>query len=346
MPATTKPSGARPARASAVRGWLVRHYKALLGVTTIMFLVVLLAVAVEHVIKEVDFAEVWLYLTGLPLSKVMQAMALTVAAYWVLTLYDLSAQIYLRRKVPYTTTAFAAACGYAISNNVGWAVISGAGVRLRAYGKAGLSPADVAKIVVFSTTTFTLGLTFTGAVGMIMGPEPVSVLLKVPEIAVQAAGGAMLVGLLAVCVITAVTHKPVRFGRWSIQLPSWGGVVSQITIASAELVLAAGVLWMLLPTDVQVPYTSFVALYCAALIVAIFSHVPGGLGVFESIILLGMAHHDAASAILGALLAYRFLYYVLPLAAAGLGIAIWEIRHHTGRFGRAADRLRGRGTDS
>lgn len=320
-----------------------RRQKALLGIGTILFLGVLLVVAVQHVMAEVNFGEVLAYLEALPLSKVIKAIGLTAVAFWLLTLYDLSAQIYLKKKVPYGTTAFAAACGYAISNNVGWAVISGAGVRLRAYGAAGLSAGDVAKVVVFSTTTFTLGLTFTGAVGMIVGPHPVSVLLKIPELAVQAAGAAMLLGLLAICVITAVTHKPVRIWRWSIQLPSWGGVVSQITIASAELVVTAAILWMLLPIDVQVPFVSFVALFCAALIVAIFSHVPGGLGVFESIILLGMADHDAASSILGALLAYRFIYYVLPLAVAGLSIAIWEIRHHTGRIGRAADRLRGRG---
>ncbi|MFY8094170.1 MAG: lysylphosphatidylglycerol synthase domain-containing protein [Niveispirillum sp.] len=320
-----------------------RRQKAFLGIGTILFLGVLLVFAVRHVMAEVDFGEVIAYLEALPLSKLIKAIALTALAFWLLTLYDLSALIYLKKKVPYRTTAFAAGCGYAISNNVGWAVISGAGVRLRAYGKAGLSPADVAKVVVFSTTTFTLGLTFTGAVGMIVGPHPVSVLLKIPEIAVQAAGALMLLGLLAICVITAVTHKPVKIWRWTIQLPSWGGVVSQITISSAELVVTAGILWMLLPVNVDVPFVSFVALFCAALIVAIFSHVPGGLGVFESIILLGMADHDAASSILGALLAYRFIYYVLPLAVAGLSIAIWEIRHHTGRFGRAADRLRGRG---
>lgn len=320
-----------------------RRQKVLLGIGTILFLAVLLVVAVQHVIAEINIQEVLAYLEALPLSKVVKAIGLTAAAYWVLTLYDLSALIYLKKKVPYRTTAFAAACGYAISNNVGWAVISGAGVRLRAYGNAGLTPGDVAKVVVFSTTTFTLGLTFTGAVGMIVGPHPVSVLLKIPEIAVQGIGALMLLGLFLVCLITAVTHKPVKIWRWSIQLPSWGGVVSQITIASAELVLAAGVLWMLLPVDVVVPFTAFLALYCAALIVAIFSHVPGGVGVFETIIMLGLVDHDAASSILGALLAYRFIYYVLPLVVAGLSIAAWEIRHHTGRIGRAADRLRRRG---
>lgn len=317
-----------------------RRRKMLLGGATALFLIFLLVVAIRHVMAEISFAEVIAYLQGLPLSKVVKAVGLACLAYWALTLYDVSALIYLKKKVPYRTTAFAAACGYAISNNVGWAVISGAGVRLRAYSNAGLIPSDVAKVVVFSTTTFTLGLVFTGSVGMIAGPHPVSVLLKIPEIAVQLIGGAMLAGLALVVGITAVTRKPVKLWRWTVQLPSWGGVLSQITIASAELVMTAAILWMLLPVGVDVPFTSFVSLFCAALIVAIFSHVPGGIGVFETIIMLGMADHDQASGILGALLAYRFVYYVLPLIAAGLSIAIWEIRHHTGRFGRAADRLR------
>ena len=320
-----------------------RRYKTLLGVGTVLFLGALLILAVRHVIVEVDLGEVLAYLQALPVSRVIQAIGLTTLAFGLLTLYDVSALIYLKKKVPYGTTAFAAACGYAISNNVGWAVISGAGVRLRAYGSAGLTPGDVAKVVVFSTTTFTLGLVFTGALGMIIGPHPVSVLLKIPELAVEVAGGLMLLALLVVCVITAITHKPVKIWRWSIQLPSWGGVLSQITIASAELVVTAAILWTLLPVDMSVPFSSFVALFCAALIVAIFSHVPGGLGVLESVVMLGMSDHDNASSVLGALLAYRFIYYVLPLGVAGLAIAIWEIRHHTGRIGRAADRLRRRG---
>lgn len=312
-----------------------------LGIATALFMAVLLAVAIRHVLSEVKFEEVWAYLEALPYTRLLQAVGITALGYWVLTLYDVSALIYLKKKVPYRTTAFAASCGYAFSNNIGWAVISGAGVRLRTYGAAGLTPADVARVVVFSTTTFTLGVSFTGAVGVLVGPEPVAAMLNAPLWLVQAMAILTLLILLGVCIITGVTRRPVRFWRWSIQLPSPLGVISQITIGSVEIMLAAGVLWSLMPPDHPIGFTAFLGIYCAALVVAIFSHVPGGIGVFESIIILGLSDEVSAGALLGAMLAYRCVYYILPLFLAGIAIAIWEIRHHTGRIGRAADRLRG-----
>lgn len=311
-----------------------------LGIATALFMVVLLVIALRHVLSEVDFKEVRAYLEELPYTRLLQAVAITALGYWVLTLYDLSALIYLKKKVPYRTTAFAAACGYAFSNNIGWAVISGAGVRLRTYGAVGLSPADVARVVVFSTTTFTLGISFTGAVGVLVGPHPVAAIVNVPEWVVQGLAVLTLFCLLAVCIVTGVTRRPVRLWRWEIQLPSPLGVLSQITIGSTEIMLAAGVLWSLMPVGHEVGFTAFLGIFCAALVVAIFSHVPGGIGVFESIIILGLSDQVSAGALLGAMLAYRFVYYILPLLLAGIGIAVWEIRHHTGRIGRAADRLR------
>lgn len=312
-----------------------------LGIATALFMAILLVVALRHVLSEVKFEDVWAYLKALPYTSLLKAVAITALGYWVLTLYDVSALIYLKKKVPYRTTAFAASCGYAFSNNIGWAVISGAGVRLRSYGAAGLTPADVARVVVFSTTTFTLGVSFTGAVGVLVGPEPVAAMLNAPLWLVQGLAVLTLMILLGVCVITGVTRRPVRVWRWSIQLPSPLGVISQITIGSVEIMLAAGVLWSLMPVDHPISFTAFLGIYCAALVVAIFSHVPGGIGVFETIIILGLSDKVSTEVLLGAMLAYRFIYYILPLLFAGIAIAIWEIRHHTGRIGRAADRLRG-----
>ncbi|QJE72964.1 UPF0104 family protein [Aerophototrophica crusticola] len=303
------------------------------GIATVVFIVALLGVAVHHVMEKVDFAEVWAYLTGLPMQAVLEAVAMTAAGYLVLTLYDVSALRFLKIRVPYSTTALASFAGYAISNNVGWAVISGAGVRYRVYSVAGLRAADVAKVLVFSTTTFTLGVTFTGAIGMLVGPHPVATILSIPDLAVQLIAGASLAFLLALCVIAGVTHKPVKLWRWSFSTPSSKVVISQIVIASVEIVLAAAALWVLMPPDHEVSFGGFLGVFSAALVVSMVSHVPGGLGVFESIMLLGLSVQGAsAGAVLGALLAFRAVYYVLPLAVAGLLMLAWEAKAHGKRM--------------
>ncbi|WP_114391991.1 lysylphosphatidylglycerol synthase domain-containing protein [Oleisolibacter albus] len=310
---------------------------------TVLFLVLLLAVAVNHIMQEVDFGDVWAYLDALPLYKVLEALGLTALGYVVLTLYDVSALRYLKIRVPYPTTALASFAGYAISNNVGFAVISGAGVRFRIYTEAGLTAADIAKVVVFSTTTFTLGIGFTGSIGVLLGPHPVAAVLALPDTLVQLVAGATLAGLSLVCLLTAITHRPVKLWRWSFQTPSGRIVLAQIIIASVEILISGSALWLLLPQNHGASFFEFIGIYCAALSLGILSHVPGGIGVFETIMLLGLSAQGSAGGVLGALLAFRVVYYVLPLFVAGGMLALYEIRMHKGRVGRLWDRLTGRG---
>ncbi|MFC7331851.1 lysylphosphatidylglycerol synthase domain-containing protein [Rhodocista pekingensis] len=313
---------ARPSLSARARTWS--------GIASFVILVILAVVAVRHVMHEVDVADVWAYLDALPLWKVLEALALTAAGYMVLTLYDVSALRYLNLRVRYPTVALASFAGYAISNNVGWAVISGGSVRYRVYSAAGLSAGTIAKVVVFSTTTFTLGVSFTGSIGMLVGPHPVASLLSLPEWLVQVLAGVTLAGLLALCVLAEVTRKPVKVWRWSFQLPSSGLMLAQIAIASLEILIAGAALWLLLPQTHGASFMEFLGIYCAALVVAMVSHIPGGLGVFETILLLGLSAQGSAGGVLGALLAYRFIYYVLPLVVAGMLLAAWELKTASG----------------
>lgn len=293
---------------------------------TLLLMVVLLGLAIRHIAREFNLAEITAYLSTLPLHSLWQSLALTAGAYLVMTLYDVSALKYLKIKLPYRTVGLGSFAGYAISNNVGFAIISGGSVRYRVYSVAGLSAGDIAKIVVFSTTTFTLGITFMGSSGVLLGPAVGATLLGVPPFLLQFVAGLVLAGLVAITALTAVTHKPVRLWRWSVALPSSGVVLSQIIIASMEIGLSAGALWVLMPSSMGIGFMDFLALYCAGLAIAIVSHVPGGLGVFESILLLGLQAHGPTTGALGALLAFRAVFYVLPLLLAGLLLLGWEIR--------------------
>ncbi|HYE49409.1 MAG TPA: lysylphosphatidylglycerol synthase domain-containing protein [Azospirillaceae bacterium] len=330
-PAAGPAAGPATAQPTGWRGWLKRWS----GVITGVVLLLLGAVAVRHVAEDFDYNEVWAYLHGLPMGKVLQALALTAAGYLVLTLYDVSALYYLRLRMPYSTVALGSFAGYAVSNNVGFAVISGGSVRYRVYSAAGLTAADIAKIVVFSTTTFTLGLIFTGGLGIIVGPHPGAQLLNLPEWVLQAAGGLTLFGLFAATVLTAVTHRPVKLGPWSFSLPSGGLVLSQIAIASFEIVLSGAALFVLLPEGHGASFMEFIGIFCAALAIAITSHVPGGIGVFEAVLLLGLKQQGSAGGVLGALLAFRFIYYVVPLVAAGVALGGWELRMQSGSIAKA-----------
>lgn len=314
-------SGLRPRRL----GW--RHLGQ--GVT-LLVLLFLLGMAARHIAHDFNWAEIKDYLGTLAEHRIWKALLFTAASYMVMTLYDVSALKYLRIRLPYSTVGLGSFAGYAISNNVGFAVISGGSVRYRVYSAAGLSAADIAKIVVFSTSTFTLGITFMGSAGVLAGPSVGATLLGVPPWLLQGVAGVVLAGLAAAIVATALTHKPVRLWRWEVALPSSIVVLSQILIASMEIGLSAAALWILMPPSLGLGFMDFLALYCAGLAIAIVSHVPGGLGVFESILLLGLQAHGSTSGALGALLAFRAVFYLLPLLCAGLLLLGWEIRAEHG----------------
>ncbi|HYC02457.1 MAG TPA: lysylphosphatidylglycerol synthase domain-containing protein [Azospirillaceae bacterium] len=325
-------SAPTPAQGGSGRwDWLKRWSGAITGV----FVLLLGGFAVHHIYEEFNFQEVYGYLQGLAMAKVLEALAFTAVGYLFLTLYDVSALKYLKLKVRYGIVGLASFAGYAVSNNVGFAVISGGSVRYRVYSAVGLTAADIAKIVVFSTTTFTLGLIFTGGMGIMLGPHPGAELLKVPAWTLQAVGAVTLAALFGATVLTAITHKPVKLGPWRFELPSGGVVLSQIFISSVEIVLSGAALYVLLPEGHGASFVEFIAIFCAALAIAITSHVPGGIGVFEAVLILGLKQEGQVSGVLGALLAFRFIYYVLPLLLAAVMLGIWEIRQQSGSLARA-----------
>lgn len=101
----------------------------------------------------------------------------------------------------------------------------------------------------------------------------------------------------------------------------------QVALAAGDLFLASSVLYVLLPPDVALTLPHLQAVYLTALLAGLVSHVPGGLGVFESIVLLLLTPPVSAPTMLGALLAYRGIFHLLPLVIAMLTFAGYELWH-------------------
>ncbi|MGO9073203.1 MAG: hypothetical protein ACLQEI_03335 [Terriglobales bacterium] len=106
----------------------------------------------------------------------------------------------------------------------------------------------------------------------------------------------------------------------------------QFAIASLDQALAAGVVYVLLPPETQISFHQFLGVYVIATPISLLSLVPGGLGVFETMV-VALVPSTSKAALLGSLIAYRLIYFVLPLALAILLVAIYEMR----RSSRASD---------
>jgi uncharacterized membrane protein YbhN (UPF0104 family) len=120
-----------------------------------------------------------------------------------------------------------------------------------------------------------------------------------------------------------------RIWHWDLPRPTFGRAVAQIGVSAADWVFSGAALYMLLPH--RVPFHVFLAVFLLGQIAALVAQIPGGLGVFEAVVLWGLRPALSTPAILIGLVGYRLVYFVLPLI---LATVIWVLREARGWYGR------------
>jgi uncharacterized membrane protein YbhN (UPF0104 family) len=148
-----------------------------------------------------------------------------------------------------------------------------------------------------------------------LAPAAVASLLHLPQWLILTFGLVLVAATAAWLAVTAIWRKPLRLGRYRLRPPSPALALAQLALACVDAVLAATVVYVLLPAEPGMTFWSFLDVYIVAATAATVSEVPSGLGVFESII-AAMTTPESRAAELGALLAYRMIYFIVPLALA------------------------------
>jgi phosphatidylglycerol lysyltransferase len=239
----------------------------------------------------------------------------------VLTGYDFLALASIGKRLARPRIAAASFLAYAVANNVGFATLSGASVRFRYYSRWGLTAGELARTVLSCSITFWLGLLALGGASLAWQPPAADGLSAALG---RGAGWALMGASAAYVVAAAVRRSPIRVGALELPLPPASIAMSQLVISALDWALAGAVFYMLLPPHAT-PFLTLLGAFLAAQIVALTSHVPGGLGVFDGLIVLFLQPHVDASRVLPALLLYRLVYYVCPLAVALAGLAVHEV---------------------
>jgi phosphatidylglycerol lysyltransferase len=282
--------------------------------------------ALYRLAGEVSYHQDGEYMHRLRRGRIGQAIVLTALGYAVMPLYDLFALNAIGRKLPRPRVALISFISYAFSNTLGMAMLVSGSIRYRFYIQAGLSTMEVAKVVLFCTISFWLGLFAITGVTLLFVPIPRGLPL----------GSAHLLLGIVLCAIPAlwlaggaIFRRPVKLWRWDVRLPPISIGIRQVAVGAIDWGLAAAVLYALMPDELVLHFGSFLAIFALAQIAGLISHVPGGLGVFEAVMLAGFGAtgNQALSApILGALAAYRGVYYLLPLCAAAVVVVVREAR--------------------
>ena len=276
-------------------------------------------------LRTYHFRDILRAFNAIPGTHLGAAAGLAILSYAVMTGYDVLAMRYIRYPLSYSKIGLASFIGYAFSNNIGMSMIAGASVRYRLYSAWGLSTLQITQVVAFCTLTLWLGFFTLGGAVFLIEPLMIPASIHLPLTSLRAIGMIMLAVVLAYGIATTAKRTAIRIYQWEFQLPSARLFSLQVIIAALDWMLASLVLFVLLASGTAVSFPEFLAVYLLAQLAGLVSQVPGGLGVFETVIVLMLSARLPANQIVGALLGYRALYYWLPLVIAALLLGLQEI---------------------
>jgi phosphatidylglycerol lysyltransferase len=281
----------------------------------------------HHLIGQYRWRDILAHVHAIPSVKVLRAALLTVAGYGCLTLYDALAVRFAGARVPYPRIALISFMGYAIGHNVGFNTLSGGAVRFRAYTALGLGAKQIATIIGFGTVTFFLGAGLLLGFSLLSQAGMSGSVLHVHASLAMLAGGVLLAAVAAYLWLVCTRQEPLRFRRFEVPMPSARVAFAQVAVACADLLCAAGVLYVLLPQQAAISFVAFAGVYLIAIAAGVISNVPGGIGVFEAVLLL-LLQSVPKDRLLGALVAYRAIYYFAPFAVALVLLGAHEVWVH------------------
>jgi phosphatidylglycerol lysyltransferase len=301
------------------------QWRHLLAPAAVVAVVVLVSVAISHLVREVSYQDVENALRSTSEHQVLAAVLFTAASFALLSLYDFSALEYVGRRLPYRVVGLAAFCSYAVSNTAGFGPLTGGAIRYRFFAPLGFEPEDIGRIVAFVTGAFGLGLTAVTGASLIVGAGDVAAHLGVPSILLRLVGVVILAVMGAGVFVAARGGGVFSIAGFSVRLPRARLMLRQFVVTLLDIAASAAVLWVLLPPNVM-DLPAFIAVYAIAIGLGVVSHVPGGLGVFETVIVAVIGRSAPVHEVLGALVLYRVIYHVLPLLMAALLVAGVELR--------------------
>ena len=96
-----------------------------------------------------------------------------------------------------------------------------------------------------------------------------------------------------------------------------------------QISLMTTILYLFMPAELNMTWPAFVAIYCIAFVAGQLSNVPAGLGVLEAALFL-MLPQVPPGKLVGAVLAYRAVYELVPLGVALLLLLIYETTNQAG----------------
>src|SRR6195952_4981966 len=265
-----------------------------------------------HMLRGIDGQEVLEAMKATEPRQIALAALFVAAGYFTLTFYDLFAVRAIgRADIPYRVNALAAFTSYSIGHNVGASVFTGGAVRYRIYSGWGLNAIDVAKICFLAGLTFWLGNAAVLGLGIAYHPEAASSIDQLPSWLNRVVAIALILGLAGYVGWVSIKPRGVGRGPWTVVLPGGPLTLLQIAVGIIDLSFCALAMYVLVPDEPNLGFIVVAVIFVSATLLGFASHSPGGLGVFDAAMLVGLWQLDKEELLAGMLL-FRILYYLVP----------------------------------
>jgi uncharacterized membrane protein YbhN (UPF0104 family) len=284
-------------------------------------------------LEEYTLADIWRAVLQVSAGQIAAAAALTVLNYLILVGYDWLAVRWIKEPVPLWKIAFASFTGYTFSYNFG-ATLFGTAIRYRLYSLWGMPVWKILELLVILGLTFWFGLFALSGVLFILDPLEIPIPIEqLPENIREWAvlfqntywSGWVLLAIASGYVgLSAFYRGSVKLWRWVIPVPALKLTLMQIIIASADLLVFAAVLYAVMPTIEGMDYFKVLGIFILAYVASVLSHVPGGYGVIEFMILL-FVPKDHLLAATASLLVFRLVFFWVPVLLSAVMLGLYEL---------------------
>jgi uncharacterized membrane protein YbhN (UPF0104 family) len=259
--------------------------------------------------------------TAVPIPRLLAAAGFAAASYLSLTFFDYLALRYVGRPLPYPKAALASFTALSLGHNIGLAALSSGAVRYRFYSRWGLSAGEVAKVIVFCGVTVGLGLLTLGGAALLLRSGLAVEITGLTHPVIIALGLGCLAAPVIYLILSLLVRRPLRIRRWSLEIPPFRLAIGQVLIGSINFAFVAACLHQALAAVADVAYLGVASVYVIANATALVSHVPGGLGVIESVVMYLLPQSD----LIGPLLVFRFVYFLAPLGLGSILFVVTEL---------------------
>ncbi|HEX9163157.1 MAG TPA: bifunctional lysylphosphatidylglycerol flippase/synthetase MprF [Thermoanaerobaculia bacterium] len=309
---------------------------------SIIFLVALRVVYVE--LSHLRYRDLTAMLDRVSRAHIVIALLCTMGSYLLMTVGELLAVRYASSHVGYSRVSFASFVGSAFNNSVGFSGLLGGTLRYRLYTSWGLTAAEVAKVIGFQGVTLWLG--FFTLTGIVLIEFPLRAARALPFALTSTRALGVLFVLIPITYLVLAAWRPIQAVRvrgWSFPLPRLRVAVPQVLVSTCDWLLLTIALYVLIPPGGKsLPFGTVAAGSLLAQILGVASNLPSGVGVFDAAVLTFLSGLASPARLFAALIAFRIVYYLVPLSLAALAIIAYEIsrnREFVGRFSRGAARV-------